>query len=144
MTLRLRDYFRGLVMAGGFAVAPVGALAAPVSLACLPETPQTARLCAQLYQVIASARPDLDLRLVAADALADHPRALRLDLITLRDDGIVARLDWRGDGQDWQRGPEQSVRALDTALTQPMINQFLSSLWTQRAGGFQPFLPSLD
>ena len=119
-------------MASGLALAPAGAGAqGATALACLPPTPETAALCAALQAQIAAARPGLALTLVAVEALEAHPDALRLHVARLRDDGIAARLDWRRDGQDWQRGPDMALNVLDTRLSQPMIDQLLRSLWTQ-------------
>lgn len=136
MALRLLDNLRGLLMATGLALAPAGAGAGPrAGLACLPETPQTARLCAQLRDLIAASRPGLDLAQVSAEGLSAYPDALRLHVESLRADGIAARLDWRHAGQDWQRGADMAMHVMDSPLSQPMIHQFLQSLWTQSPAG---------
>lgn len=123
-------------MATGLALAPGGAGAQPgTALACLPDTPQTADLCAALHARIQAARPDLALVRVAPEALDLHPDALRLHVTALSDDRIAARLDWRRGGQDWQRGDDMAMNVMDTRLTQPMIDQFLTSLWTHSPAG---------
>jgi hypothetical protein len=136
MASDLLHIFRGLAMATGLALAPVGARGAPMTaLACLPETPLTAPVCAALHALIRASRPDLDLVLTPASALDAYPDALRLHIVRLRDDGIAARLDWRRAGQDWQRGADMAMNVMDSPFSQPMMHQFLQSLWTQSPAG---------
>lgn len=105
-----------------------------VWLSCLPETRQSARICAQMQDVLAAQAPT---RQILGQPAASPPpataSALRLHLDSLRTNGISAHLEWRRPGTDWRTGAALSMDVMDKALNDEMVARFLGQLWERTA-----------
>ncbi|MGD9916431.1 MAG: hypothetical protein AB7U46_00295 [Paenirhodobacter sp.] len=103
-------------------------------LSCLPETPQSARICAQLQDVLAEQAPGLQIvARPATEAPSAAVSALRLHLDSLRADGISAHLEWHRPGAGWQTGESLSMDVMDRTLNDAMVARFLGQLWERTA-----------
>ncbi|MDS0925519.1 hypothetical protein [Rhodobacter capsulatus] len=114
----------------GAGLAPVQVSADPgLSLSCLPQTAEVADLCGLMREVIATGLPDRRVQLVGPETAPETTTAIRLHVERLRKDGIVAHLEWRHPGEDWQTGETQALSVMDRDLNAGMVSRFFQSLW---------------
>lgn len=114
----------------GAALAPVQVSADPgLTLSCLPRTAAVADLCGLMQEVIATSLPDRKIARVEAEAQPDTTPAVRLHVERLTKNGIVARLDWRQPGEDWNSGETRAFSVMDRDLHAGMIRGFFQRLW---------------
>lgn len=105
-----------------------------VWLSCLPENPQSARICAQLQDVLAAQTPALQIvERPSVEAPPATVSVLRLHLDALREDAISAHLEWHRPGAGWQVGEGLSMDVMDRALNDAMVARFLAQLLERTA-----------
>lgn len=123
-------------MAATVSSGPVAAQGAVgIGLACLPASAESAALCGQLRDVIDSGHNAGVVTLTTPDALGGYAKAVRLHIEDLRADSLTAHLEWRGPGQDWQRGATLTLDTMDTTISPSLSGQFLRDLWSHSRTG---------
>ncbi|WP_444453724.1 hypothetical protein ACTTAI_01470 [Rhodobacter capsulatus] len=128
---RLISFGRILVMMGA-GLAPVPGHADPgITLSCLPQTEEVAKVCALMRDVIAAGKPEHAVQLVDADRHPDTSTAVRLNVERLTKDMIAVHLEWRHPARHWQRGETMVFSVMDRELSAPMMSRFFETLWAE-------------
>ncbi|PYF11822.1 hypothetical protein C8J30_102132 [Rhodobacter viridis] len=119
----------------GAGLAPVQGSDDPgLTLSCLPQTAEVAKVCALMRDVIAAGRPDHAVQMVDAEMHPETMIAVRLNVEEIKKDALAVHLEWRQPAQDWQRGETRVLTVMDRDLNERMITWFFETLWAESPG----------